>query len=125
MSSSRKWASSKSLRLLVKLQDLDLMIKEATDAQRLEQETKLGFQIDSVSKLQEARQNLAQSIDPQLLGRYERLQKRYERAVAPVYRGVCLGCFVTLPTALGQAVKSHNKVQVCENCGRILYWLGK
>lgn len=124
MSFSRKRVPSEGLRLLVKLQDLDLMIKEATDAQRLEQETKLGFKIDSACKLQEVRRNLAQSIDPQLLKRYERLQKRYERAVAPVYRGVCLGCFLTLPTALGQAVKRHEGVKVCENCGRILYWLG-
>ena len=124
MSSSKKWGSSKSLQLLVELQDLDLMIKEASDANRLEQETKLGFKIDSVSKLEEARQNLAKSIDPQLLDMYERLQKRYDRAVAPVYRGACLGCFATLPTALGQAVKSHQEVKVCENCGRILYWLG-
>lgn len=124
MSSSKKWVPSRGLRLLVELQDLDLMIKEASDTNKLKQEAKLGFKIDSVSKLEEAHQNLAKSIDPQLLEMYERLQRRYERAVAPVYRGVCLGCFATLPTALGQAVKSHEKVKVCENCGRILYWLG-
>jgi predicted nucleic acid-binding Zn-ribbon protein len=125
MSSSGKWVSSEGLRLLVKLQDLDLMIKEARDSHRLEEETMLGFKIDSVSRLEEARQNMAKSIDPQLLEMYERLQRRYERAVAPVYRGACLGCFATLPTALGQAIKSHEEVKVCENCGRILYWLGE
>jgi len=103
---------------------MDLMIREATDAQRLEQEERLGFKIDGVAKLQEARQELAQSIDPQLLKSYERLQRRYERAVVPVYRGVCLGCFMSLPTALGQAVKRQQEVRVCENCGRILCWLG-
>ena len=124
MSSSQRRVPDESLRFLVELQDLDLLIREATDAQRLEQEKSFGFKIDSVSKLQEARQNLAQSIDTDLLQLYERLQKRYERAVAPVHRGICLGCFMTLPTALGQTVKRHESVKVCENCGRILYWLG-
>jgi predicted nucleic acid-binding Zn-ribbon protein len=105
---------------LVKLQDLDLMIREAA----VQQEKNLGFKIEGVAQLQEARRNLARSIDPSLLRIYERLLKRYERAVAPVHRGVCLGCFMSLPTALGQAVKRHEGVKVCENCGRILYWLG-
>lgn len=125
MSSSGKQVSGEGLRLLVKLQDLDLMIKEATDAHRLAEEAMLGFKIDSVSKLEEARKNLARSIDPSLLEMYKRLKRRYERAVVPVYRGACLGCFSTLPTALGQAVKSYEEVKVCENCGRILYWLGE
>ncbi len=123
MFSPRKLNASENLRLLVKLQDLDLMIKEATDNQKLEQEMKLGFHIDSLSKIQEARKNLAQSIDPLWVEMYERLKARYERAVAPVYRGACLGCFMALPTSLAQAVKRQEKVVTCENCGRILYWL--
>lgn len=120
MSSPQKQSPHKDLRLLVKLQDLDLMIREAS----VQQEKNLGFKIESVSRLQEARQELARSIEPQLLKSYERLQRRYERAVVPIYRGVCLGCFMTLPTAHRQAVKSHESVKVCENCGRILCWLG-
>jgi predicted nucleic acid-binding Zn-ribbon protein len=116
---------AEALRLLVELQDLDLLIREATDVQRIQHERDLGFKIEDVSKLQEARDNLAGSIDPTLLHQYERLLERYDRAVAPVYRGACLACFMTLPTALGQAVKKHEGVKVCENCGRILYWLGE
>ena len=121
MSSPEKWVSSESLRLLVELQDLDLMIKEAA----VQEEKDLGFKIEDVSKLQEARKNLAGSIEPLVLRTYERLLRRYERAIAPVHGGVCLGCFMTLPTALYQAVQRHEGVRVCENCGRILYWLGR
>jgi len=116
---------AETLRLLVKLQDLDLLIREVTDVQRIQQERDIGFKIEDVSKLQEARNNLAGSIDPMLLRQYERLLEHNDRAVAPVYRGACLGCFMTLPTALGQSVKRHEGVKVCENCGRFLYWLGE
>ena len=120
MSSPEKRTFAESLRLLVELQDLDLMIKEAA----VQEEKDLGFKIEDVSKLQEARQNLAMSIDPVVLRIYERLLRRYERAVAPVHGGICLGCFMTLPTALCQSVQRHQGVSLCENCGRILYWLG-
>jgi predicted nucleic acid-binding Zn-ribbon protein len=125
MCSAQRQNSAESLRLLVELQDLDLLIREATDIERMQQEQDFGFKIEDVSRLLEARKNLAESIDPMLLHQYERLLERYDRAVAPVYRGACLGCFMTLPTALGQAVKRHEGVRVCENCGRILYWLGE
>jgi len=120
MSSPQKQSPREDLRLLVKLQDLDLMIREAS----VQQEKNLGFKIEGVSRLQEARKELARSIEPRLLKSYERLQRRYERAVVPVYRGVCLGCFMTVPIAHHQAIKSHKTVRVCENCGRILCWLG-
>ena len=121
MSSPEKQAPDESLRVLVELQDLDLMIKEAT----VQEEKDLGFKIEDVSKLQEARNNLAMSIHPAVLRIYERLLRRYERAVAPVHGGVCLGCFMTLPTALCQSVQRYEGVRVCENCGRILYWSKK
>jgi hypothetical protein len=107
------------LHLLVELQDLDLMIREAA----VQEEKNLGFKIEDVSRLQEARKNLADALSPALLRRYDRLMERYDRAVVPVHRGICLGCFMSLPTAQAQNVKQHEKVKICENCGRILYWL--
>jgi hypothetical protein len=97
------------------------MIREAA----VQEEKNLGFQIEDVSRLHEARRNLASALGPEVLGRYERLMARYDRAVVPVHRGICLGCFMSLPTAPAQAVKRHQGINVCENCGRILYWLGE
>jgi predicted nucleic acid-binding Zn-ribbon protein len=110
---------SEMLHLLVELQDLDLMIREAA----VQEEKNLGFQIEDVSKLQEARENLADELSPEVLKLYERIMERFDRAVVPVHRGICLGCFMSLPTALAQTVKRHQGIRVCENCGRILYWL--
>ena len=46
-------------RLLVALQDLDHMIKEASDAKTSEELKSMGFNIDGVAELEEARKNLA------------------------------------------------------------------
>jgi predicted nucleic acid-binding Zn-ribbon protein len=81
----------------------------------------MGFKLEGLEKLQEARTALAKRIRPQLLNRYERLSKSYGRAVVPVTSNLCLGCFSTLPTSY-PSLKTKNTLLTCENCGRILYF---
>ncbi len=109
---------NESIRLLVALQDLDLMIKESK-----QEEESLGFKIQNLAKLKEAREKLAKQIDEKWLAMYERVSLRHGRAVVPVQGGVCLGCFMGLPTSHQSSPKRGEDVSVCENCGRILYWL--
>jgi len=113
-----------TLQLLVTLQDLDVMIKEASDPNSMKQEEQMGFKLEGLEKLKSARKRIADKIAPWVLDVYERVSKRYGRAVVPVGNGgVCLGCFVTLPTSSGSTGMEHKELQRCENCGRILYWL--
>ena len=109
------------VKLLVALQDLDLMIKEAKDADMSTEIKQMGFKLDGIAELHEARANLSKRIKPQLLNRYERLAKSYGRAIVPVTGNLCLGCFVTLPTSY-PSLKSKDSFLSCENCGRILYF---
>ena len=81
----------------------------------------MGFKLDGISELQQARENLAKRIKPQLLNRYERVSKSYGRAVVPVTSNLCLGCFVTLPTSY-PSLKTKDAFLTCESCGRILYF---
>ncbi len=109
---------NKTIHLLVALQDLDMMIKESE-----QEEESLGFKIQNREKLVAARDNLIQQIDGKWLATYERVSKRHGRAVVPVEAGVCLGCFMGLPTSHQRGPNRDADVGVCENCGRILYWL--
>ncbi|UCG53634.1 MAG: hypothetical protein JSW58_08760 [Candidatus Latescibacterota bacterium] len=109
------------VKLLVALQDLDLMIREAKDTDTSSEMKQMGFKLDGIAELNQARENLAKRIRPQLLNRYERLSKSYGRAIVPVTGNLCLGCFVTLPTSY-PSLKSKNSFLTCENCGRILYF---
>jgi predicted nucleic acid-binding Zn-ribbon protein len=109
------------VKQLVALQDLDLMIREAKDADTSAEMKQMGFKLEGIAELQQAREAVAKRIKPQLLNRYERLAKSYGRAVVPVTGNLCLGCFVTLPTSYS-SLKTKSSLLTCENCGRILYF---
>ena len=72
------------------LQDLDMMIREVDDVKEL------GFDVPSVNKLDEAREELKTQIGKPLHATYERLRGRYKRAIVPVKDDTCLGCFIRL-----------------------------
>jgi predicted nucleic acid-binding Zn-ribbon protein len=108
-------------RLLVALQDLDLMIKEVEDAETSGELKDMGFPLDGVSELRLARDQLASRVKPQLLNRYERVSKNFGRAVVPVTGEMCLGCFARIPTSFRSLHEKAN-ILTCENCGRILYF---
>ena len=109
------------VKLLVALQDLDVMIREAEDSDTSTEMKQMGFKLEGIAELQAARSTLAKRIKPQLLNRYERLSKSYGRAIVPVTGNLCLGCFTTLPTSYPSLKTKHNLLS-CENCGRILYF---
>ncbi|MCB9501767.1 MAG: hypothetical protein H6696_07490 [Deferribacteres bacterium] len=107
------------LEKLVALQDLDLMIQELKEVQEL------GFEVktESSETLKNARDEMTAKIPRPLLGNYERLRKRYKRAIVPIKDDKCLGCFMKLPTYLLTHMQRDEQVITCEGCGRILYWL--
>lgn len=106
-------------QILVALQDLDLMLKEAEDSQ--EQLEKLGFDVSGIAELRKARQHLTEQLENPHLQHYERMAARYGRAVTPVTGDMCLGCFSKIPTSYRSTIY-ENKVRMCQNCGRILYF---
>jgi len=105
--------------ILVALQDLDLMLKEAADRQ--DQFEKLGFDVSGVQELRKARSELVEHLDKANLQHYERMVQRYGRAVMPVTGDVCLGCFSKLPTQYRSSLY-EGKVRMCQSCGRMLYY---
>ncbi len=111
------------LHLLVNLQDLDTLIREAKDQVRREELESLGFSLDNMGPLEAARQKLTGKIDRRYLRVYERLIAKHGRAVVPVENRTCLGCFQGVPPSFFSEITADQPVKVCENCGRILYLL--
>lgn len=107
------------VRLLVALQDIDHMIKEAEDAKTSAKFEAMGFPLDGMVELKRARDELAEHVKPQLLNRYQRVSQNYERTVVPVVKELCTGCFAKVPSSFRY---EKNAVMTCENCGRILYF---
>jgi len=106
-------------RLLVALQDLDHMIRDAEDPKTATKMQEMGFPMDGIAEIKKARGELTEHIKPQLLNRYQRVSQNYERVVVPVVKDLCTGCFSKVATSFRY---EKNAVVTCESCGRILYF---
>ena len=107
-------------KLLVALQDLDIMIREVEEKKTSDKLKDMGFQLDGLEELQKGRAKLAEKIPTALRNRYERLAGHYTIAIIPVTGDKCLGCFVKLPTSFFSSAYSSELI-TCENCGRLLF----
>ena len=110
---------SQQEQLLVALQDLDLMLKETEDSQ--EELSRLGFNVSGLEELRKARTRVLTQIERSHLLHYEKMLRRYGRAITPVTGDSCLGCFAKLPTSYRSSL-FEGKVRTCQSCGRILYF---
>lgn len=107
------------LTTLVLLQDLDLLLRDASDPQQAEEAGKLGFKMEGILGLRAERDALAASLDPRVLRQYEAAAKRYGgRAIVVMKNRNCLGCSGLLPTG---AHLQADRILSCQSCGRILY----
>lgn len=71
----------------------------------------------------EKRNAFLKGFSPRLMSSYERILKAKDgKAVVPVVRGACTGCYTTLPPQAVLEVRQMNKLKTCETCGRILVW---
>ena len=90
-----------------KSEELDKIITET----RIEEE-----------ELRDRANELEAQIDERILKAFLRLRKGASNglAVVPVEREACGGCFNHIPPQRQLEVKLHNKIIVCEYCGRVL-----
>jgi predicted nucleic acid-binding Zn-ribbon protein len=107
---------------LIYLQDMDLLLRDARDAEATKLWEKAGLRITGVEQVRRVRMELAKSIPPRWLALYERVFSRYGRALVPVRDGTCLKCFVKLPTGATAMPAGADSIATCESCGCILYW---
>jgi predicted nucleic acid-binding Zn-ribbon protein len=74
-----------------------------------------------IASLQARREKQASRIDGSSMRLYQLLRDRHAgRAVAPLERGMCQGCRITLPMSLLQKARSGTGLVQCVSCERIL-----
>ncbi len=112
------------LECLLEIQDLKTQRRELQDATHERQFEEEVFNIsidDAVSRLDQKIREMEESLAPAVRSRYRRLAERHWRVVAPVIRGTCYGCFVSIPTALASDAERNEELRSCDSCGRFLY----
>ena len=78
-----------------------------------------------VAQLSEERLQKKQDVNPKVMSIYERLirQKQDTFAVVQLDDKICQGCYMSLTPNDVNEVHKCNKINTCENCSRILYWI--
>ena len=75
-----------------------------------------------LEELKKERGTLADSIDEDLLDRFDRLfASKGDAAVVALEHDVCTGCHMRVTTATANLVRAGKEIVSCEQCGRILY----
>jgi predicted nucleic acid-binding Zn-ribbon protein len=75
-----------------------------------------------LAELKKEREQLAHSIDEDLLDRFDRLfASKGDAAVVALEHDVCTGCHMRVTTATANLVRAGKEIVSCEQCGRILY----
>jgi uncharacterized protein len=114
-----------------------LMNKLQTELEDLQQkavslESELGEnknELQSVSKtheneelhLKHERDKIARQLSRDDLVMYDRIRNAKDgKAVVPIRRGACGGCYKTVPPQLNLLLRKNDEIHICENCGRIL-----
>jgi predicted nucleic acid-binding Zn-ribbon protein len=113
------------LQLLIALQDILVMIKEAGEPSSKKALGKMGFKLDNLDSLEKTKTELEDQLSPTIRSQYSRVSQRHGRVVAPVIRGTCYHCFVKIPSAIDTAEDRNTSLYRCENCGLYLYWVDK
>ena len=75
-----------------------------------------------LEELKKERGTLAETIDEDLLDRFDRLfASKGDAAVVALEHDVCTGCHMRVTTATAMRVRAGKEIVSCEQCGRILY----
>jgi uncharacterized protein len=74
--------------------------------------------------LDQERQKMSCKIEAEVLKLFQKVQSQQVRgnAVVPVQDAVCHGCYVNIPPQMYNELQRCDKLRMCPNCQRIIYW---
>jgi len=116
--------------------DIEEEIKAAMQKQRQEHEDLKKDQVMLVEKKREMeakrdrlireREDLLPLIPPDQMKLYMSIfNKKNGSALSPVKGDFCAMCYVRIRPQMLNEIRDKSKIYLCENCGRILYWVTK
>jgi hypothetical protein len=77
-----------------------------------------------LNELDLERQKMSGKIEADVLKLFRKVQSQQVRgnAVVPVQDAVCHGCYVNIPPQMYNELQRCDKLRMCPNCQRIIYW---
>lgn len=111
-----------------KVRQLDLAKKAVAsketnlNAKKAELEKIIGETEKEEAQFKKSSDDARKHADERLLTSYDKIRNNYRNglAVVAVERDSCGGCFYAIPPQKQSEIRLRKKINVCENCGRIL-----
>ncbi|HXX65039.1 MAG TPA: C4-type zinc ribbon domain-containing protein [Bacteroidota bacterium] len=107
--------------------DIDVLKQTLEELQGVLSEKRTALaEVSKTTEAEEAqyrheREKIVHRIARTDLNQYERIRKAKKgKAVVPVRRGACGGCFNRVPPQKLLELRQNNKLYLCEHCGRII-----
>jgi uncharacterized protein len=94
----------------------------------LQEQQVVGAESETAEKrlkeLDQDRLKMSGKIDADILKLFQKVQSQQVRgnAVVPVQDAVCHGCYVNIPPQMYNELQRCDKLRMCPNCQRIIYW---
>jgi uncharacterized protein len=113
------------VEILLQIQDLKAQRRELEEGGGREvQQNAFNLEADeAIAQLDEKIEEVMNELDPAIRRRYDRIAAGGQRAMVPVIKGMCYGCFVAVPTAVSSDPAQRRKLRNCDHCGRFLYFV--
>jgi predicted nucleic acid-binding Zn-ribbon protein len=91
-------------------------------AQFDEELRKLSRDTEEYREMQDKIESLRSQVPTSILGHYDARKARGKLGIAPVRRGVCGTCHLSIPSGrLADLRRRPGEVNVCDNCGVLIY----
>lgn len=90
----------------------------SSEAAMADQVAAIGAQL---AEAKTARDTARAKVEKNWVKTYDSLAAKRGYAVAPVVKGVCQGCHMTLPPQLNNILARMESIETCPRCGRLVY----
>ncbi len=98
-------------------------LEEGWNGRREEFEAEIAEIERTVAESSRVRAEIAAQLSGDLMGQYELIfARRGGKAVVAVSEGICEGCHMNIPPQLWNEIIRNDKLILCPNCHRILYY---
>jgi Zn-ribbon protein, possibly nucleic acid-binding len=83
---------------------------------------KLSNETEEYGEMRDKIESLRAPLPTSILGHYDGRKARGKLAIAPVHRGVCGACHLSIPSGrLSDLRRNPGELNVCDNCGVFIY----
>ena len=101
-------------------EELYQAVRAELEEKRKDLDEILQVNAEEENTLTKRREAVLKDIKPEDYKTYTRIRDAKGKAIAPIKRNSCSGCFNVVPPQKILEIKKYNKVYTCEHCGRIL-----